>query len=288
MKAEGKWLEIKARIRAAKEHKRRIVIAVFSASILLFVAASAYFNSPLSNTGQVADKNPQQTTNRAFSFKAAIIDHLSISDPSPGFIEEAEEILRTANFTVDYYPRDQVTIDFYKKLAALDYGLIIFRVHSGREPTTFFFSGETYSTNEYVPEQLTDQVRQGQLPDETLTYFSINPRFVKYSMKGSFYKTVIIAMGCASLRITDMAEAFVKKGASVYMGWNASIYSIHGDFVTLGVIRHLLLENQTVTEAVNAAMEEIGPCQVLETGTTSVLSFYPLSSESLTVPRNEQ
>jgi len=243
-----------------------------------------FFLNSLSSTNQ--NQNPQQNINRTFSFKAAIVDHLSISDPNPSFIEAATNILEKANFTVDYYRRDKVTIEFYKELATHDYGLIIFRVHSGREPVTFFFSGEEYNMVEYFWEQLYDQVGQGQLPNEKLTYFSIRPAFVKYSMKGSFYKTVIIAMGCSSLHTnrTEMAEAFIEKGAAVYMGWNASLTAFHGDLATLSVIKSLLLEKQTVKQAVDAAMKEVGPCPAQEPGTISVLSFYPLSSKNYTIP----
>ena len=236
------------------------------------------------NYDQNVNQNPQQTINRTFSFKAAIIDHLSVSDPSPWFIEIATNILNAANFTVKYYARDQVTIDLYKNLAALDYGLIIFRVHSGREPVTFFFSGEPYNATKYNSEQQNGEIGQAWVPGDESAYFSIRPLFIKYAMRGSFYKTVIIAMGCGSLHTAEMAEAFIEKGAAVYMGWNASLNAFHGDLATLSVIKYLLLENQTVKEAVDAAMKEVGPCPAHEPGTTSVPSFYPLSSQNYIIP----
>jgi hypothetical protein len=258
------------------------IIIIFSGLL-----THSFLNSlPSSNQNREenANQNPQQTINRTFSFKAAIIDHLSVSDPDPLFIKIATNILKAANFTVDYYPRDQVMIDLYRNLAALDYSLIIFRVHSGREPVTFFFSGEQYNATEYVPEQLNDQIGQAWVPGDESTYFSIRPLFIKYAMRGSFYKTVIIAMGCGSLHTTEMAEAFIGKGAAAYIGWNASLTAFHGDLATLSVMQHLLLERETVNEAVDSAMKEVGPCQANEPGTISVLSFYPFSSESYIIP----
>ena len=38
-----------------------------------------------------------------------------------------------------------------------------------------------------------------------------------------FDGTVIIMMGCDSLHYTDMATAFVEKGAAAYIGWDASV-----------------------------------------------------------------
>ena len=236
------------------------------------------------NNDQNADQNPQQTINRTFSFKAAIIDHLSESDPNPVFIKIAANVLKACNFTVDYYPSDKVTIDLYRSLAAYDYGLIIFRVHSGRKPVTFFFSGEPYNTTAYIPEQLTGQIGQGLIPDQEPTSFTVRPLLIKYAMRGSCYKTVIIVMGCGSLHTTEMAEAFIGKGAAAYIGWNASLYAFHGDLATISVMKHLLLERGTVNEAVDAAMKEVGPCQANEPGTISVLSFYPFSSENYTIP----
>jgi len=261
-----------------------VTIILYGLLIHSFLNSLSRTNRTYPSTNQSTNQNPQQIINRTFSFKAAIIDQLSISDPDPFFIKAATYILEMANFTVDYYPREQVMIELYKDLATYDYGLIIFRVHSGREPVTFFFSGEPYNTTEYVPEQLNDQIGQCQVPDETLTHFSIRPLFVKYAMKGSFYKTVIIAMGCASLRTTEMAQAFIEKGAAVYIGWNASLTAFYGDLATLSVIKNLLLENQMVKEAVDAAMIEVGPCPTNKSGTTSILSVYPSSSQNYTIP----
>jgi len=260
-----------------------VTIILYGLIIHSFVNSLPHTNQYYSSTNQSTYQKPQQIVNRTFSFKAAIIDQLSISDPDPFFIQVATYVLEMANFTVDYYPREQVMIELYRDLATYDYSLIIFRVHSGREPVTFFFSGEPYNETEYVPEQLSDQIGQCQAPDETLTHFSIKPLFVKYAMKGSFYKTVIIAIGCASLHTTEMAQAFVEKGAAAYVGWNASLTAFYGDLATLSVINHLLLGNQTIKEAVDAAMIEVGPCPMDELGTTSVLSFYPSSSQNYTI-----
>lgn len=261
-----------------------VTIILYALIIHSFVNSLPHTNQYYQSTDKSSYQKPQQIVNRTFSFKAAIIDQLSISHPNSFFIETATYILETANFTVDYYPREQVMIELYRDLAAYDYGLIIFRVHSGREPVTFFFSGEPYNATEYVPEQQNEQIGECQAPDETLTHFSIRPLFVKNAMRGSFYKTVIIVIGCGSLHSTEMAQAFIEKGAAVYVGWNASLTAFQGDLATLSVINHLLLGNQTIKEAVDAAMREVGPCPMNELGTTSVLSFYPSSSQNYTIP----
>ena len=52
--------------------------------------------------------------------KAAIVDQLSVSMPNQTFVNEAVELLEKTGFTVDYYPANKVTIDFYRHLPFLD------------------------------------------------------------------------------------------------------------------------------------------------------------------------
>ena len=47
------------------------------------------------------------------------------------FNQTAPTILKEAGFTVDYYPGEEVTINFFRNLPRHDYGLLILRVHSG-------------------------------------------------------------------------------------------------------------------------------------------------------------
>lgn len=67
--------------------------------------------------------------------KAAIIDHLSISQPNQTFIENATSILQEAGYEVHYFKGEQVTVDFYKNLPSQGFSFIIFRVHSTGEST---------------------------------------------------------------------------------------------------------------------------------------------------------
>ena len=39
-------------------------------------------------------------------------------------------MLRDAGYSVSYYQGEQVTVDFYRELAARNYDLVILRVHS--------------------------------------------------------------------------------------------------------------------------------------------------------------
>lgn len=82
--------------------------------------------------------------------EAVSLDHLSLTFPNQTFIDQITEILEQAGYTVDYYPGEEVTVEFYGNLPTHGYRLTILRVHSsatelqGKEfvecPVTFFTS----------------------------------------------------------------------------------------------------------------------------------------------------
>lgn len=211
--------------------------------------------------------------------KAAIIDHLSISQPNEDFWQTSKAVLEEGGFKVDYYPGEDVTVDFYRGLPSQDYHLIVFRVHSTATPASaefesedvLFFTSEEYSTAKHVSEQLSMQVARVRFTyDLSHAYFGINQRFVKDSMKGRFNDTVIVMMGCEGLKYTGMAEAFIERGASVYVSWNGPVGMEHTDRATTYLLQQLIAENQTIGKAVTETRNEIGSDPVHG----STLEFY--------------
>jgi hypothetical protein len=77
-------------------------------------------------------------------------------------------------------------------------------------------------------------------------------------------------MGCTGLENSDMAQAFVSKGAGVYVSWDNSVTSDRTDNATTGLLQSLA-EGKTVGQAVNTAMDEAGPDPVYH----SQLGYYP-------------
>ena len=55
-----------------------------------------------------------------------------------------------------------------------------------------------------------------------------------------------------------MAEAFIKRGAEVYIGWSRLVTAPHTDQVTLDLLRRLLIEGQPIEDAVAGSMYELG------------------------------
>ena len=227
-------------------------------------------------------------TDTSTEAKAAIIDQLYSLQPNQAFIDKATGALEDYGFNVDLYQGDEVTVDFYRQLPSHGYKLIIFRVHSGvlvREhdayeaQATFLFSSEPYSETEYVSEQKSAQMAVARTDEQHPYVFAIGAKFVTTSMKGTFDDTVIIMMGCATLHYDDMAQAFIEKGASTYLGWDASVDLQYVDRAALDLIVNLLTEGMTVEEAVLRTMTEVGR----DPTSSAQLGVYPERSANHTI-----
>lgn len=217
----------------------------------------------------------QTNINQEFSYKAAIVDHLRLTAPNPTFIQTTINILEEAGYTVDCYPGEEVTVNFFRNLPKHDYALIVLRVHSalmgGTSPPVGLFTSESLSKTKYIYEQLTDQLMGAKFRDQENAYFAFTPLFVKHSMNGRFENTRIIMMGCDGLTYTGMAEAFIEKGAKVYVSWNGPVSASHTDSATTTLLKHLITEKQTMKQAVTETMKEVGPDPEYE----SILQCYP-------------
>jgi len=216
---------------------------------------------------------------------AAIVDQLSAAYGNETFVEECTLILQEAGFTVDYYGSDSVTVEFYRKLPTRRYELLVLRVHCATYHPDLrvvaLFSSERYSQNRYLGEQLNDQVSAvafAPYEEGDPTYFGITDRFVVSRMEGQFDDTIVVMMGCDSMRYHCMADAFVERGASVYVGWDDLVSTPHTDKVTIDLLGHLLSQGHTVGEAVSEAMTSGADPYY-----GGVLSFYPVASGNCTV-----
>jgi len=284
MKTEKKRVGTKAEIRAIKNRERRIATAIFLVFILLIVVFSSYFTYNFLNQPQ------NQTTNPASSpLKAAIVDQLSLTFPNQTFIETATNTLEQAGYSVDYYPGENVTVKFYRNLPTYGYKLIILRVHSSAtnpdmtEGPVTLFTSERYDSTKYVYEQLTDKLVMVAFSQDEwnkgITYFGINPPFITGSTNGRFQNTIIIMMGCEGLDNPLMAEAFVEKGAKVYISWNQPVSASHTDAATTQLLQHFLIEKLTLKQSVQETFKEVG----FDPAYKSLLIYYPLEVGEQTI-----
>jgi hypothetical protein len=218
--------------------------------------------------------------------KAAIIDQLYTLQPNQAFIDQTVEVLNDYGFEVDVYSGNEVTVDLYRKLPSYGYKLILFRAHSGIMGSegqlikrTFLFTSEPYSETEHFKEQLLDQLAKARIDENHPFLFAISTKFIDRSMEGQFAHTAIIMMGCSCLYIDDMAQAFIKKGASTYIAWDASVSLSYTDGAIAALVEKLCSEGLTVGQAVAETMNEKG----LDPDYRAVLKYYPPQSGDKTL-----
>jgi len=245
------------RKRKNKKHgfsKKKIIYGITAVAV---IAAGVFLGFQLCR-GNVIDSN------LASQHRAVIIDQLGSFMPNQTFVEKATVLMEQANFTVDYFPSDSVTVDFYRKLPTHSYDIIIIRSHSSIGvvngiPNFALFTSEKYSKNKYQYEQFTDRVANVKVDEEGESYFGIYPEFVRSSMKGGFNNAVIIVMGCGGTTYTSMAKAFLGRDVLAYFGWNERVDISHTDTATICLLDHLLIQNETMGEAIENTMNEVGP-----------------------------
>ncbi|MGD0764745.1 MAG: hypothetical protein ABR978_00350 [Dehalococcoidia bacterium] len=243
-------------------------------------------------------------TSEAPSMKAAIVDQLALSEPNPAFVQSATQVLQAAGYTVDYYPPEQVTVDFYRNLPAQKYGLILFRVHTARftedslkladperrqtlldafDHYVFLFTSEIYDQSKYPDERQKLQLfAVHYLSGGDQRYFGITPKFIESAMKGGFDNATIVMMGCDGLLFDNTAQTLVNKGAKAVIGWDSLVSSAHTDTATEHLLQHLITERLPLGQAVKTTMTEVGS----EPDYNNSLRFYPPSANSSLVLSN--
>jgi hypothetical protein len=208
------------------------------------------------------------TPTESGELKAAIVDQLYLLQPNPDFIAKNKQLLESMGFKVDIWQGNDITVDFYRDLPSKGYRFILLRVHSGtlieiqdgqqvELPDTYLFTAEDYSTTKYVSDQLADKVSYAVMDENAPEVFAVNAAFIK-SAKGQFNKTVIISMGCESYRHSDLQEAFMEKGASVYVGWSDVVTLDHVDKVTLKLMQDLITGGLTLQKGIASVTDEFG------------------------------
>lgn len=244
--------------------------------ILLAAAFGLIAASVLSIRAFVANDSSEEPG----PLRAAIVDQLSLTFPSESFVQDATRLLEQAGYIVDYYPGEEVTVEFYRDLPARGADLLIVRAHSGligpskNEPEdAFLFTSELYSYTKYAEERREHRLAQAYAIDfvgegidelqeafsETPRYFGVASGFVESSMNGKFGDATVILMGCNVLAGERLAQAFIDKGASAVVGWDDFVSADHTDAATLSLLRNMLDENLSPQEAAARAMAEVGP-----------------------------
>lgn len=209
----------------------------------------------------------------SFSLNAAIIDQLSMEFPDYAFVEKTTTILRTYGFNVSCY-NQTLDVEFFRELAKLNFGIILLRAHSALRNDSSavdLFTTEPFSTSTHVEDQNDDLVVKGTLnyTGTPRDYFAITSKFIE-NLEGTFPKSIVIAMGCWGLKEgleSTLPSAFLKKGATAYLGWTDMVDYSHTDVETEKLLGNLLVFNRTLDDAV----DHVAP----DTFSGSRMRYYP-------------
>jgi hypothetical protein len=136
----------------------------------------------------------------------------------------------------------------------MGYKLIVWRAHSALDPDNYtaISSSERYQPGKY-DEYSEDQVKLCNITGDPYLYYAITPYFIKECMSGSFRDTVIVFMSCNGLKqgYYKTGEAFMEKGAKVFISWDGWIDPSDNDEAAALLLRCLIDKNETIGEAVN-------------------------------------
>ena len=255
---------------------------IFIVSITILPSAYAeewnFFDWLTNLFGGEAEKNESEILKESpvkqFDIKkAVIIDQLERDMPNPSFQNQTMEYFSKAGYEVDLYTYDDITIDFYKNLPSMDYNFIVFRSHAlaiyGDNPSSWLFTGEKYSEEKYIQDQLAGDLisravpyRISQAKDlgfDTASkdrHFIVSAKFVENLMTDKFPNSIVILGGCDTMKHPDFGHAFIERGASSVIGWNGLIDAIENDQVLSSLLKEILIEKSDIDDAVDSVMEE--------------------------------
>jgi hypothetical protein len=194
--------------------------------------------------------------------RAAIIDQLGMQYPNSALIEKLTKQLEQYGFEVTIFGGKDVNVNLYKRLPEYGFHVIIFRTHSDiteenhETGKTLLFTNEPYSKFKYLQHQLNDRIVPANTPDNEDINFAVSSDYISKICSGNFDQSLIIMMGCASLRIPDMAQAFVDKGALVYIGWHAYVTLNYVDDTTPVLLDNLLTSGLSIKESLAKTIKE--------------------------------
>ena len=183
-------------------------------------------------------------------FRAVFIDELALTYPDQSLVTNATQALLAHGYTLDYVAPNPSSVDTFRQLPSQGYDLIIIRAHTASHQA--IITTEEYDQNAYAADQISHRLVPAQVSDGP-EYFALTPQFIRQDMNGMFQGSTIVVTGCSALEGTsDMAQAFLDKGAQFFVGWDNSVTIIHDDN-QIGVLIGSLAEGKNVPDAVGQA-----------------------------------
>jgi hypothetical protein len=236
-----------------KASKKRVLATIF-VIVVLIVVVRLLGSEDRSGKGRVS---------------VAILDPLT--SEGEGFTSRGVELFESAGYDVDVYRGEEVSVGKIKKMSG-GYRIVVLRVHSSiYHGRVWFFTGERYSQDRHVLEQLLDEVHPAMPALGSDYLFAVGAEFVLHILDDRFDEALIVVMGCDGLSSYDLAKAFVEVGAAAYVSWDGPVSLEHTDEATLVMLRGLVAERMCLRDAVRHSMELIGP----DPSYASLLCIFP-------------
>jgi hypothetical protein len=222
--------------KASKKH----VLATIFVLLVLIVSVRLLGSGDRSGKGRVS---------------VAILDPLT----GEGFTSRGVELFESAGYDVDVFRGEEVSVGRIKKMSG-GYRIVVLRVHSSvYHGRVWFFTGERYSQDRHVLEQLLDEVHPAMPALGSEYLFAVGAEFVLHFLDDRFDGALIIMMGCDGLSSYDLAKSFMEAGAAAYVSWDGPVSLEHTDEATLAMLRALVAEGMCLRDAVRQSMKLIGP-----------------------------
>jgi hypothetical protein len=230
---------------------------VFRASLLIAVALGAL---------SYVDVSMRQREEG--QMRAVIFDPLFSDDP--GLHIEMADLLAARGYAVTSVTSANATPRALATLGRCD--VLVLRVHSTcSRGEVWLFTGEEYSPDRYVIEQVADEVHRARPSLESRHVFAVGSTFVSRFMADSLKGTVVLLMGCDGLKSEDLAAAFTGCGASAYVSWDGPVSLPHTDLAFLRLVEALTAKRMSLGEATAYANGAVGP----DPEYNSTLHIYP-------------
>lgn len=216
----------------------------FTLSFVLFLVAVSYIDVSYKSSARDAVT------------RVVYIDPLHTEDP--GFYLEALKIFSREGYDFDAFLGEAVTVEYLRRLPA-GYDLVILRVHSTvNGDMVWLFTGEEYSHDRYMLEQLADEVHPARPSVGSRRLFAVGADFVNHFMNDRFRGSTVLLMGCDGARATDLAQAFIDNGAELYVSWDGPVSLEHTDQAFTCMLWAMTEDGMSPEAAVSLTMEKVG------------------------------
>ncbi len=205
---------------------------------------------------------------------ALIYDSLSTEFPNDNLIANLTETLESHGVRVTVVRGYNATLDWLVAMGRYD--LVIIRAHgayngdpdSGKPLGPYIYTGMTDGLAYALYDGLIDEgLRKGYfafgvipvpgVPLEDLTrYLTVSPLYVREQV-GRMNGTIVVYSGCYGFTDDRLAEAFISRGASYFIGWDGNVTLTFSDYALEEIVSSLASHEWNVEAALTAINKTI-------------------------------